>query len=168
MVIHQPDQAGYRSVLPDEIDWKPFPAFPPSARPGNRRRRSIGTRAIRHPGQAPLERQADAAPAPGGPRDTVISGVFYIGLGSVFDEERLQAYPPGAVIVLPGGTPHFHGRNLEPTSPKYGPWTARPRIHRPDRDPLEPVSKGQVFDHRLIGGSSGQARTAAGFSSSAK
>ena len=39
---------------------------------------------------------------------TVISGVFYIGLGSVFDEERLQAYPPGAVIVLPGGTPHFH------------------------------------------------------------
>ena len=21
---------------------------------------------------------------------------------------ELQAYPPGAVIVLPGGTPHFH------------------------------------------------------------
>jgi hypothetical protein len=28
---------------------------------------------------------------------TVISGVFYIGLGSVFDEERLLAYPPGTV-----------------------------------------------------------------------
>jgi quercetin dioxygenase-like cupin family protein len=39
---------------------------------------------------------------------TVISGVFYIGLGSRFDEEQLQAYPPGALIVLPGGTPHFH------------------------------------------------------------
>ncbi len=25
-----------------------------------------------------------------------------------FDNERLQTYPPGAVIVLPGGTPHFH------------------------------------------------------------
>jgi len=39
---------------------------------------------------------------------TVISGVFYIGLGSHFDDEQLQAYPPGAVVVLPGGTPHFH------------------------------------------------------------
>ena len=39
---------------------------------------------------------------------TVISGVFYIGLGSRFDDEQLQAYPPGSVIVLPGGTPHFH------------------------------------------------------------
>ena len=39
---------------------------------------------------------------------TVMSGVFYIGLGSRFDDEQLQAYPPGAVIVLPGGTPHFH------------------------------------------------------------
>ena len=24
------------------------------------------------------------------------------------DEEKLQAYPPGAVVVLPGGTRHFH------------------------------------------------------------
>lgn len=39
---------------------------------------------------------------------TVISGVFYVGLGSQFDVEQLHAYPPGAVIVLPGGTPHFH------------------------------------------------------------
>ncbi len=38
----------------------------------------------------------------------MISGVFYIGLGSEFDEEGLLAYPPGAVVVLPGGTPHFH------------------------------------------------------------
>lgn len=29
---HQPDQAVFRSVLPDNIDWKPFPAFPPSVR----------------------------------------------------------------------------------------------------------------------------------------
>ncbi len=25
-----------------------------------------------------------------------------------FEEEKLQAYPPGAVVVLPGGTRHFH------------------------------------------------------------
>jgi quercetin dioxygenase-like cupin family protein len=39
---------------------------------------------------------------------TVMSGVFYIGLGSRFEAELLQAYPPGSVIVLPGDTWHFH------------------------------------------------------------
>lgn len=39
---------------------------------------------------------------------TVISGVFYIGIGKQFNEDKLRAYPPGAVIVLPGDTPHFH------------------------------------------------------------
>jgi len=29
---HQPGEAVFRSILPEEIDWKPFPAFPPSAR----------------------------------------------------------------------------------------------------------------------------------------
>jgi quercetin dioxygenase-like cupin family protein len=39
---------------------------------------------------------------------TVMSGVFYIGLGDQFDADKLHAYPPGSVIVLPGGTSHFH------------------------------------------------------------
>lgn len=39
---------------------------------------------------------------------TIISGIFYNGLGDQFDADKLQAYPPGAVIVLPGGTSHFH------------------------------------------------------------
>jgi quercetin dioxygenase-like cupin family protein len=39
---------------------------------------------------------------------TVISGVFYVGVGEEFDPDKLEAYPPGAVIVLPGGTSHFH------------------------------------------------------------
>ncbi len=38
----------------------------------------------------------------------VVSGVFYIGRGDRFDAEQLEAYPPGAVVVLPGGTRHFH------------------------------------------------------------
>jgi hypothetical protein len=32
MGIHQPDQDIFRSVLPEDIDWRPFPAFPPSVR----------------------------------------------------------------------------------------------------------------------------------------
>jgi hypothetical protein len=39
---------------------------------------------------------------------TVISGVFYIGIGSEFDEAALTAHAPGSVVVLPGGQPHFH------------------------------------------------------------
>lgn len=39
---------------------------------------------------------------------TVTSGLFYIGRGEEFDEDGLEAYLPGAVIVLPGGTTHFH------------------------------------------------------------
>src|ERR1700734_2726141 len=29
---HQPGQNGFRAILSEDIDWKPFPAFPPSAR----------------------------------------------------------------------------------------------------------------------------------------
>jgi hypothetical protein len=32
MSTHQLDQAVFRSVLPEDIDWEPFPAFPPQAR----------------------------------------------------------------------------------------------------------------------------------------
>jgi quercetin dioxygenase-like cupin family protein len=39
---------------------------------------------------------------------TVMSGVFYIGLGEQFDGDKVKAYPPGSVIVLPGDTAYFH------------------------------------------------------------
>jgi quercetin dioxygenase-like cupin family protein len=39
---------------------------------------------------------------------TVISGVFYIGFGSVFDAAKLSAYGPGSIVILPANTPHFH------------------------------------------------------------
>ncbi len=105
---HQPGQDVFRSVLPEEVEWQPFPAFPPSARlavvvgrptePGPyviRVKVPAGVKLMPH--RHPEDRVY-----------TVISGVFYIGLGDQFDAERLTAYPPGAVVVLPGGTPHFH------------------------------------------------------------
>jgi hypothetical protein len=39
---------------------------------------------------------------------TVMSGVFYIGLGDQFDGDKVEAFPPGSVIVLPGNTSYFH------------------------------------------------------------
>ena len=105
---HQPGQSAFRSVLPEDIDWKPFPAFPPSARlavvvgdpsePGPyviRVKVPSGVKLMPH--RHPEDRVY-----------TVMSGVFYIGLGDQFDDGKLQAYPPGSVIVLPGDTFHYH------------------------------------------------------------
>ena len=39
---------------------------------------------------------------------TVMSGVFYIGLGDQFDGDSVKPYPPGTIVVLPGNTWHFH------------------------------------------------------------
>jgi quercetin dioxygenase-like cupin family protein len=38
---------------------------------------------------------------------TVLEGRWYLGLGERFDETRLQAYPAGSFISIPGGVPHF-------------------------------------------------------------
>ena len=105
---HQPGQAAFKAILPEDIAWQAFPAFPPAVRLAVM---------VGHP--------AEAGPyvirvkAPAGtklmphrhPEDriyTVMSGVFYIGLGERFDGDKVVAYPPGSVIVLPGDTPHFH------------------------------------------------------------
>jgi len=105
---HQIDEGMFRSVLPEDIEWKPFPAFPPSARlavvvgeptgPGPyviRVKLPAGVKLMPH--VHPEDRVY-----------TVISGVFYIGLGERFDSAKLEAYPPGSVVVLPGGSSHFH------------------------------------------------------------
>jgi len=105
---HQPDQAAFKAILPEEIEWKPFAAFPPSARlailVGQPLREGPYTIRVKLPGGVKLMPHSH-------PEDriyTVISGVFHIGLGDEFDADKLRAYPPGAVIVLPGNTSHFH------------------------------------------------------------
>jgi quercetin dioxygenase-like cupin family protein len=105
---HQPGQDVFKSILPDDIEWKPFAAFPPLARlavlVGNPMEAGPYTIRVRVPHGVKLMPHRH-------PEDrvyTVISGVFYIGLGEKFDEEKLEAFPPGSVIVLPGDTAHFH------------------------------------------------------------
>ncbi len=105
---HQPGQAEFRAILSEEVDWKPFAAFPPAARlavlVGRPTEPGPYTIRVKVPHGVKLMPHKH-------PEDrlyTVISGVFYIGLGDEFDAEKLQAYPPGAVIILPGDTPHFH------------------------------------------------------------
>jgi quercetin dioxygenase-like cupin family protein len=105
---HQPDQSVFRSVLPEEINWRPYPGFPPSVRNAH----IVGEPAEPGPYTIRVKVPAGVKLMPHThPEDrvyTVISGVFYIGFGDRFEAEKLQAYPPGSVIVLPGDTPHFH------------------------------------------------------------
>src|SRR6202050_3151552 len=105
---HQPGQDVFRSILSEDIDWKPFPEFPPSVRlavvVGQPSEPGPYTIRVKVPHDVKLMPQRH-------PEDrvyTVISGVFYIGLGDQFDPEKLQAFPPGSVVVLPGNTSHFH------------------------------------------------------------
>ena len=44
---HQPDQGTFRAILPEDIEWKSFPAFPPGRAPGRGGRSSCGARALR-------------------------------------------------------------------------------------------------------------------------
>jgi len=108
MSTHQLGQADFTSVLPEDVDWQPFPAFPPSARLAV----VVGKPSEPAPYVVRVKVPSGVKLMPHRHREdrvyTVISGVFYIGLGETFDEEKLAAYPPGAVVVLPSGTPHFH------------------------------------------------------------
>ena len=105
---HQPGEDAFKATLPEDVDWKPFPAFPPSVRLAV----VVGEPAEAAPYTVRVKVPRDVRLMPHRhPEDrvyTVISGVFYIGLGDRFDPAALRAYPPGSVIVLPGNTSHFH------------------------------------------------------------
>jgi quercetin dioxygenase-like cupin family protein len=105
---HQPDEEKFRAILPEQIEWRPFAAFPPGV--------SLAI-LVGHPTEtgpylirvkAPLGAKLMPHRHPEDRIYTVISGVFYIGFGDKFDRNALTAYPPGSVLVLPGGTWHFH------------------------------------------------------------
>jgi quercetin dioxygenase-like cupin family protein len=105
---HQPGESEFRSILPEQIEWRSFPAFPPECRlavlVGQPSRPGPYVVRVKVPSGVKLMPHRH-------PEDriyTVMSGVFYIGLGEEFDGDKVQAYPPGCVVVLPGDTAHFH------------------------------------------------------------
>ncbi|CDG85577.1 cupin domain-containing protein [Janthinobacterium agaricidamnosum] len=95
-------------ILAENVQWKAFPAFPPEARLavliGDPSRPGPYVVRVKVPANLKLMPHTH-------PEDriyTVMSGVFYIGYGTTFDADKLKAYAPGSVIVLPANTPHFH------------------------------------------------------------
>jgi quercetin dioxygenase-like cupin family protein len=103
-----PGGATFIAVLPEDLDWKPFPAFPPSVRlavvlgePSHAGLYTIRVKVPRGVRLMPHRHPEDRI-------YTVLEGVFYIGQGDQFDPDKLEAYPPGSVVLLPGNTSHFH------------------------------------------------------------
>ena len=105
---HFPGQERFVAIRSEDVEWRPFAAFPPQARLAI----LIGDPTKAGPYVIRVKLPADVRMMPHQhPEDriyTVLSGVFYIGLGDVFEADKLMAFAPGSVIVLPGGQSHFH------------------------------------------------------------
>lgn len=98
----------FNSISSENIVWNSFPAFPEKVKlavlVGNPAKPEPFIVRVKVPNGEKIMPHTH-------PEDriyTVISGVFYIGIGDQFDETKLKAYPPGTVVILPGNTPHFH------------------------------------------------------------
>jgi quercetin dioxygenase-like cupin family protein len=105
---HQRGLAAFRSILSEDVEWQPFAAYPPSVHlavlvgpPSEPGPYVIRVKVPRGVKMMPHKHPEDRV-------YTVLAGVFYAALGDQFDAEKLEAYPPGSVIIIPGNTPHFH------------------------------------------------------------
>lgn len=102
------DQFGFKAILDEDIEFKAFASLPAPVRlaviVGEPSKPGLYTIRVKVPGgvRIPPHRHTETRIY------TVLSGVFYIGLGDRFDADKLAAYPPGAVIVLPSNAWHFH------------------------------------------------------------
>ena len=105
---HQPGASEFRVIWPESVDWQPFAAFPNAARlavlVGDPSRPGPYVIRVRVPAGERMMPHTHAEDR----IYTVISGVFYIGLGERFEETQLKAHGPGSVLVLPSGQSHFH------------------------------------------------------------
>jgi quercetin dioxygenase-like cupin family protein len=105
---HQRDEDRFHAIRAEDVQWTMFAAYPPTVRlailVGDPTKPGLYTIRVRVPGGIKMMPHRH-------PEDriyTVLTGVFYIGLGEQFDESKLGAYAPGSIVILPGGQPHFH------------------------------------------------------------
>jgi quercetin dioxygenase-like cupin family protein len=105
---HQRGQERFRVFHAEDLRWRSLAAYPPEVRlailVGDPTEPAPYLMRVKVPAGVKM-------PPHTHPEDrlyTVLSGVFYIGLGERFDEEKLIAHAPGTVLILPGGQPHFH------------------------------------------------------------
>jgi len=94
------------TLTPEQMKWEPNPRVP-----GLEEARIIGSG--KEPGpylyriKFPKGRVVQAHSHPDDRLYTVISGTWYIGWGTAYDESKLTALPPGSFYTEPAGVPHF-------------------------------------------------------------
>ena len=84
-MVHQPGQAEFRSILPEDIDWKPFPAFIGTGNGG--RQRDPRIRSADDRSFAAAGRIEDLSAIPRGVRSTRLS------LSHTSEAGKLDALP---------------------------------------------------------------------------
>ncbi|MNF59053.1 Cupin domain protein [compost metagenome] len=109
------------AVHNEDVEWRSFPAFPKEVKlaivAGDPSKPAPYVVRVKVPNGTRLMPHIH----PESRIYTVMSGVFYIGFGTVFDPDKLVAYGPGSVVILPANTPHFHwAKSGEYISQVYG------------------------------------------------
>jgi hypothetical protein len=103
----RPGEHRFRVIVPEFLEWKPFPGCPPEVRLAV----LVGHPAEPGPYVIRLKVPGGTILMPHKHREdriyTIISGVLYMGLGETFDGDRVKAHPPGSVVVVPGDTWYF-------------------------------------------------------------
>lgn len=94
--------------LPPGVQWGPNPMIPP----GGQLAVLVGALPAKGPYAARIGFSADLKVMPHThPEDriyTVLSGTWFIGIGTTFDPAQLKGFPTGTAYLLPANTPHFH------------------------------------------------------------
>ena len=108
MSIDKRTESALQGALPEDIDWEPFPALSAARSSRRRCRPPDRARSLCGSGQGPSGVKLMPHVHHEDRVYTVMSGVFYIGVGEGVRRGEAEGLPPGAVIVLPGGNPHFH------------------------------------------------------------
>jgi len=114
-----------KTTLPENIEWKPFAAFPPSVRlavmAGQPSEPGPYMIRVKVPGCVKLmpHRHSENRIY------TVISGVFYVGAGEEFDADKLERIRPARWLSCPVARLTFTGLSPANTfrrSRRFDPW----------------------------------------------
>jgi hypothetical protein len=129
---------GHRMIMPDDLKWSDVPSLPPGAKiaviEGPLNEAVPFTFRIK----LPANYRIPAHWYPTIEQVTVISGVFYMGVGDRLDTEKSTALTPGAMMTMQPRTHHF-GWTKEETIVQLngiGPWGIT--YVNPDDDPRKP------------------------------
>lgn len=102
----QGERAGTVAVMPGDVAWKPDPraaGMYTAVVAGDPKQPGLYVLRVKMEAGArlPPHRHPDVRHV------TVLTGVFLLGVGEVFDESRMTAYPAGSFIVIPANIPHY-------------------------------------------------------------